>query len=89
MKPNPKILRGTLIAILLSTTVTLLVLSAFAEVFTEGKQVPPATENLKTGAETTTQPEKFEALGTDALKKAQDTFARLTKETGPKKAFNL
>ena len=49
MKPKPNILRVTLIAILLSTTVTLLLLSAFAETFTEGKQVPPTTEKLKTG----------------------------------------
>ena len=48
MKPGV-ILRVTLIAILLSTTVTLLLLSAFAETFTEGKQVPPTTETLKTG----------------------------------------
>ena len=49
MKPKPKILRVTLIAILLLATVSLLLLSALAETFTEGKQVPPATESLKTG----------------------------------------
>ena len=46
MKPKPNILRVPLIAILLSTTVTLLLLSALAETFTEGKQVPPTTEKL-------------------------------------------
>ena len=49
MKPKPKILRVTRIAILLSTTVILLTLSVIAETFTEGKQMPPTTEKLGTG----------------------------------------
>ncbi|MCX6877344.1 MAG: L,D-transpeptidase family protein [Verrucomicrobia bacterium] len=49
MKLNPMILRGALRTIILSTIAAGLPLAASAEVFTEGNQVPAATETLKAG----------------------------------------
>jgi ankyrin repeat protein len=50
------------------------------------------TENLKTGAETMTQPEKFEALGEDTVARAEERLKALggaVPDKGPKRAFNL
>jgi hypothetical protein len=50
------------------------------------------SENLKTGAETTTSPEKFETLGEDILQRAGERLKALggaIPDKTQKKAFNL
>ena len=47
MIPNTTAFRGSLGAIVLSTVAAMFLLSAFAETFTEGKQVPPTDQKLK------------------------------------------
>jgi ankyrin repeat protein len=48
------------------------------------------TENLKTGAETTTQPEKFENIPEETVKQATEAAARLgSAPDAPKRSFNL
>jgi L,D-transpeptidase catalytic domain len=49
MIPNATPFRRSLCAIVLSTVAAMFPLSAFAETFTEGKQVPPTEEKLKAG----------------------------------------
>ena len=49
MIPNTTAFRGSLGAIVLSTVAAMFLLSAFAETFTEGKQVPPTEQKLKAG----------------------------------------
>jgi ankyrin repeat protein len=54
----------------------------------ENKERVIISENLKTGAETLGQPEKFSALSDEIVAKAADQLQRLS-GSAPKKSFNL